>query len=186
MFSCMLAALESEDDRNFVERLYLENYGAMYRKTRSILKSHADAEDAVEAAMLRILDHIPTLKKCNAASQRSYLIACARNAAIDRLRRDSRLDRYADPQERISTLPDGAPPADTFLIRSEQIQAVAAALKRLEPGMRELLRMKYYDEMSDAEIAQLLGMSRDSLRNRVNRARRKLGALLQEVDCDDQ
>ena len=131
MFACMLVALESEDDRNFVERLYLENYGAMYRKTRSILKSHADAEDAVEAAMLRILDHIPTLKKCNAASQRSYLIACARNAAIDRLRRDSRLDRYADPQERISTLPDGAPPADTFLIRSEQIQAVAAALKRL-------------------------------------------------------
>ena len=186
MFACMLVALESEDDRNFVERLYLENYGAMYRKTRSILKSHADAEDAVEAAMLRILDHIPTLKKCNAASQRSYLIACARNAAIDRLRRDSRLDRYADPQERISTLPDGAPPADTFLIRSEQIQAVAAALKRLEPGMRELLRMKYYDEMSDAEIAQLLGVSRDSLRNRVNRARRKLGALLQEVDCDDQ
>ena len=52
--------------------------------------------------------------------------------------------------------------------------------------MRELLRMKYFDEMSDAEIAQLLGVSRDSLRSRVNRARRKLGALLQEVECDDQ
>ena len=50
MFACMLAALESEDDRNFVEQLYLENYGAMYRKTRSILKSHADAEDAVRWA----------------------------------------------------------------------------------------------------------------------------------------
>ena len=43
MFACMLAALESEDDRNFVEQLYLENYGAMYRRARSILKSHADA-----------------------------------------------------------------------------------------------------------------------------------------------
>ena len=71
MFACMLAALESEDDRNFVEQLYHENYGAMYRKARSILRSHADAEDAVEAAMLRIIDHISTLKKCNAASQRS-------------------------------------------------------------------------------------------------------------------
>ena len=106
MFACMLAALESEDDRNFVEQLYLENYGAMYRKARSILKSHADAEDAVEAAMLRILDHIPTLRKCNTASQRSYLIACARNAAIDRLRRDSRFDRFGDVQERLSVLPD--------------------------------------------------------------------------------
>ena len=46
--------------------------------------------------------------------------------------------------------------------------------------------MKYFDEMSDAEIAQLLGVSRDSLRSRVNRARRKLGALLQEVESDDQ
>ena len=186
MFACMPAALESQGDRNFVEQLYLENYGAMYRKARSILKSHADAEDAVEAAMLRILDHIPTLRKCNAASQRSYLIACARNAAIDRLRRDSRFDRFGDVQERLSVLPDEAPPTDALLIRSEQIQAIAAALKRLEPGMRELLRMKYFDEMSDAEIAQLLGVNRDSLRSRVNRARRKLGALLQEVDCDDQ
>ena len=89
-------------------------------------------------------------------------------------------------QERLSVLPDEAPPTDALLIRSEQIQAVAAALKRLEPGMRELLRMKYFDEMSDAEIAQLLGVSRDSLRSRVNRARRKLGALLQEVESDDQ
>ena len=89
-------------------------------------------------------------------------------------------------QERLAVLPDAAPPTDAFLIRSEQIQAVAAALKRLEPAMRELLRMKYFDEMSDAEIAQLLGVNRDSLRSRVNRARRKLGALLQEVDCDDQ
>ena len=89
-------------------------------------------------------------------------------------------------QERLSVLPDEAPPTDALLIRNEQIQAVAAALKLLEPGMRELLRMKYFDEMSDAEIAQLLGVSRDSLRSRVNRARRKLGALLQEVESDDQ
>ena len=44
--------------------------------------------------------------------------------------------------------------------------------------------MKYFDEMRDAEIAQLLGISRDSVRSRVNRARRKLGALLQEVEID--
>ena len=98
----------------------------------------------------------------------------------------SKIDRFGDVQERLAVLPDEAPPTDALLIRSEQIQTVAAALKRLEPGMRELLRMKYFDEMSDAEIAQLLGVSRDSLRSRVNRARRKLGALLQEVDCDDQ
>ena len=186
MIACILAALDNEDDRSFVEQLYLNHYGLMYKKARSILKSHAEAEDAVEAAMLRILDRIPTLKACNAASQRSYLLTCARNAAIDRLRRDSKLDRFTDPQERLASLPDEAASVDAALIRSEQIQAVAAALKRLEAAERELLKMKYFDEMSDAEIAQLLGISRDSLRSRVNRARRKLGALLQEVESDDQ
>ena len=81
-------------------------------------------------------------------------------------------------------LPDEEAPLDAALIRSEQIQAVAAALKRLETAERELLKMKYFDEMRDAEIAQLLGISRDSVRSRVNRARRKLGALLQEVEID--
>lgn len=185
MIAWIIAAIDNEDDRGFVERLYLSNYGLMYRKARSILKNHAEAEDAVEAAMLRILDRVPVLRACDAASLRSYLLTCARNAAIDRLRRDSKLDRFLGAQEEIAALPDGAPAVDAALIRREQIAAVAAALKRLPDAERELLKMKYFDEMSDAEIARLLGINRDSLRSRVNRARRKLGALLQEVESDD-
>ena len=40
--------------------------------------------------------------------------------------------------------------------------------------------MKYYDRMTEGEIARLFGMSRSGIRNVIDRARRHVGAQLQE------
>ena len=69
---------------------------------------------------------------------------------------------------------------DTGLIREEQIQAVIKALEALDDRERLVLRMKYYDRMTEAEIARLFGMSRSGIRNVIDRARRHVGAQLQE------
>lgn len=42
--------------------------------------------------------------------------------------------------------------------------------------------MKYYEEMSDREIAPLIGVKPDAVRSYLMRARRKLGAILKEAE----
>lgn len=59
---------------------------------------------------------------------------------------------------------------------------MADALERLRPRERELLRMKYYEELSDAEIAGLLNLTPSTIRSNLTRARRRLGALLKEAN----
>ena len=62
------------------------------------------------------------------------------------------------------------------------IRQMADALLRLPDRERELLRMKYYEELSDREIARLLGINSGSVRTYLTRARRHLGDILKEAE----
>ena len=62
MLSWAMLAIENESDREFIERLYTQNYAAMLQKAKDILKNHQRAEDAVEAVMLRLIDRITAIR----------------------------------------------------------------------------------------------------------------------------
>lgn len=180
MLTAVIAAIENEDDRSLIESLYTDYYVLMLHKAQSMVRDRQAAEDVVEAVMLRLIDRIELLKGCNRASVRSYLVTCVRNEAIDRMRREQKTQSLDDAEERLGKLPDENPQLDTGLIREEQIQAVVKALEALDDRERLALRMKYYDRMTEAEIARLFGMSRSGIRNVIDRARRHVEAQLQE------
>lgn len=180
MLTSIIASIESESDRQFIEDIYLHYRGSMYRKALSVLRNPHDANDAVETAMLKLIDRIDLLRSCNRASLRSYLIPCAKNAAIDHMRRDAHLKSFGD----VSEMPDSADPEaiESGLLRADEAEAMADALLRLPDRERELLRMKYYEALSDREIALLLGINSGSVRTYLTRARRKLGDILKEAE----
>lgn len=180
MLTAVIAAIENEDDRSLIESLYTDYYVLMLHKAQSMVRDRQAAEDVVEAVMLRLIDRIELLKGCNRASVRSYLVTCVRNEAIDRMRREQKTQSLDDAEERLGKLPDENPQLDTGLIREEQIQAVVKTLEALDDRERLALRMKYYDRMTEAEIARLFGMSRSGIRNVIDRARRHVEAQLQE------
>ena len=180
MLTAVIAAIEDENDRSLIESLYTDYYVLMLHKAQSMVRDRHAAEDVVESVMLRLIDRIELLRGCNRASVRSYLVTCVRNEAIDRMRREQKTQSLDDAEERLGKLPDEKPQLDTGLIREEQIQAVIKALEALDDRERLALRMKYYDRMTEAEIARLFGMSRSGIRNVIDRARRHVEAQLQE------
>ena len=182
MLAMAIAAIENDSDRSLVESLYTKYYALMLRKAQSMVRDRQSAEDVVEAVMLRLIERIDLLRGCNRASLRSYLVACVRNEAIDRLRRTGRMQFLDDAESRLGELPDDAPGAEIRLIREAQIQAVVRALEALDDRERLALRMKYYDGMTDAAIAKLFGMSRTGVRKVIDRARQHVGARLREEE----
>ena len=176
-----MLAIESESDREFIEQLYAQNYAAMYQKARGILKTPQRAEDAVEAAMLKLIDRIGLLRGCNPPSLRSYLLACARNEAISQLRRDSKL-YPGDAEEALRVLPDGGEAVDAKLLYQERVQALVKVLRRLPKRDCLALRMKYYENMSDAEIGAVLGVKAGSVRSLIGRVRKRAFEMLREEE----
>ncbi len=78
---------------------------------------------------------------------------------------------------------DPAPLPDERMSESERNERIKAALAALPARQREALVLQYYQELSNVEAAQLMGISVDALESLLSRARRNLrGHLAGERD----
>lgn len=185
MFELALCAIESESDRAFMEEMYIANYALMYRKALSYLRNHHEAEDAVDAAMLKLIDRIDLLRGLNRGALRAYLLSCAKNAALNRLRAQDRLYNFDDAEAIACDRPVECE-IDAGLLREAQVTAMRTVLERMPDRERELLRMKYYEQLDDSAIAEILCLRPNSVRGLVRRARLRAAKLYREVEGDVQ
>jgi RNA polymerase sigma-70 factor (ECF subfamily) len=100
-------------------------------------------------------------------TQRAWLFAIARNAALDELRRRRRtVALHGDPAEATAGATAGADAGEAAVRRA----TVRAALAGLDPRDRELVALRFHTGLSTAEIAAVLGISATNASTRVHRA----------------
>src|SRR5690606_11747625 len=88
----------------------------------------------------------------------AYLRSAVLNAARSHLRRRTRWRRLPPPP------PGVVPGADHDALAADDARTVLAALRRLPDRQREVLVLRYYLELSEAEIAAALGVSPGSVK----------------------
>lgn len=124
----------------------------------------ADAEDIVQEAFVRFW------RRQHSIENRALLYAAVRSAALDRLRKDQRRAR-----REAAVAFDGAESVDPpFAAREEGQQLLAAAVERLPDEQREVVILKIWNELTFAEIANILEISQNTAASRYRYA---LGAL---------
>ena len=124
----------------------------------------ADAEDVVQEAFVRFW------RRQHSIENRALLYAAVRSAALDRLRSDQRRAR----REAAVAL-DGAEHFEPlFASQDEGQQLLAAAVERLPNEQREVVILKIWNELTFAEIANILEISQNTAASRYRYA---LGAL---------
>jgi len=150
------------------ERLYRSSRDDVYAYVASMLRDAAAAEEVTAAAFER------AYRKRNRfdpdrGEPRAWLFGIARNAALDELRRRGRqAELTAEPADLETFGPtEGAE-------HSERRLAVSAALDRLQAGERELIALKFFAGLANAEIAQVLGTSESNAGTKLHRAMTKL------------
>jgi RNA polymerase sigma-70 factor (ECF subfamily) len=105
------------------------------------------------------------------------LFTIARNAALDELRsRARRVPASADP----SRLSDAG--ADAALAQVEHRALVAGALARLNARERELVLLKFHGQLSNGEMASVLGISESNVGTRLHRALTRLRTSCVELE----
>jgi RNA polymerase sigma factor (sigma-70 family) len=150
------------------DRLYRSSRDDVYAYLASLLHDATAAEEVTAAAFER------AYRKRNRfdprrGEPRAWLFGIARNAALDELRRRGRqAELTAEPADLTSFgTGEGAEHSDRRL-------AVSAALKRLQPAERELIALKFFAGLANAEIAQVLGVSESNAGTKLHRAMTKL------------
>ena len=139
---------------------------SMFRVARAILPCDADAEDAVSQATLNAWQAFSRLRDDSAAL--SWLLKITVNCARDQLRRGARIT-YVD---------DLTPYAGT--VEAPQPSGLWEAVCQLPADSRALVTLYYYNGLSVAEAAHVLGIRTGTAKSRLDRAREKLKAMLKE------
>ena len=148
----------------------------LIRYARLLTHNLDDAEDAVQAAMVRISLHPQAL--ADAWHPWPYFIRVVRNEALKLLRR-RRPAALADAGSVPSPV-EGSPPIET----EESRQRVQAALGHLPPEQAEVVVLKIWEDMTFNEISEILGQSPNTVASRYRYALQKLSPQLQSL-CDE-
>jgi RNA polymerase sigma-70 factor, ECF subfamily len=151
--------------------------GTLYRVAFSVLRSPADAEDAVQEAFLRVLRHRDTLGEVR--DQRVWLIRIVWNIVLDRKRRAKTRPETDDVAELARVLPSDGLSAEQIASAAQHHAHVLAHVERLPAKEREVLMLSAFEELNSVEIAEVLGITESSVRSRLFRARNLMADLLQ-------
>jgi RNA polymerase sigma factor (sigma-70 family) len=153
------------------EELYRSSRNDVYAYAVTVLHDRSAAEDVTATAFERAYRRQRTFDR-HRGDERAWLFGIARNAALDELRRRRRLATLVvDPQdghaeEEFAEVDE----ADVVLRR----EAVNAALNELSARERELIALKFHAGLSNAELANVLGVSESNAGTLVHRAVTKL------------
>lgn len=178
-FPLMLLLIENEEDRRFLEEVYLSRYRLMYAQALLLLRSPAAAEDAVSESMLALAKKTPLLRSLPCNKLTAYVVITVKHLALNQLRKRKREDVTWDGE-----MEDRAAPGETEdgVMAQAGVERIKDAICALPEREKEILMMKYFRELSDDEIAGELKIRPVSVRVAVSRARVHLKALLQGGD----
>ena len=152
-----------------LRRLYLDEYRSLVKLASLLLDDRGACEEVVQDAFVRTLVAWPGLR--DRAKAPAFLRSAVLNAARSRMRRLSVVRRHP-------TAPPGAVDgADRELVEHA---VVVAELRRLPARQREAVALRYYLDLSEAEIAEAMGCSPGSVKTHLHRALATLATRLEE------
>ncbi|MEU5434165.1 SigE family RNA polymerase sigma factor [Streptomyces sp. NPDC020719] len=161
------------DEPPTLTELYLARRLDMVRLALFLVDDLPTAEDVVQDAFAAMCRRYGTSLD-GLRDPGSYLHTAVVNASRSVLRRRRTVRAYIPPHE------NHGPPVDEPLLIAEEHQQVLDALSQLTQRQREVLVLRYWSELTEAQIAHTLGLARGTVKSTASRAlavlEKKLGS----------
>ena len=159
---------------------------SFHRRAFRYLGNAADAEDAVQDALLSAYKHVGQFRA--EARMSTWLMAIVINSARMQLRRRPRqphvsLDEHPDPESYALSelLADHRPGPAELCLTSDLAENVLQLARQLTPILRSALQLRYLDGLSIREMTDILGVAEGTVKARIARARAKLRSLMRQT-----
>ena len=155
------------------DHIYNKYFTPLYRYLFCQTKSKETAEDLVQTVFLKVLKNFPP----NSFPSLPYFFAIARNTVIDhwKKRKETVLDISAAP---FAKLTDEKADPQIFLNQEFSIKEINEAMKILSFEQKEALTLRFINDLSNSEIAKLLGKNEEAVRQIQYRALKRLREII--------
>ncbi|HKV04005.1 MAG TPA: sigma-70 family RNA polymerase sigma factor [Candidatus Acidoferrales bacterium] len=170
-------------DLDALSALITRYQNRLYRYLLRLVRERAEAEDLFQETWLRVVEKIRKFDPNRNFD--AWLFTVARNLAFDRLRRirPESLDEPAPGMESnesaVSRLVSGERPALERLLERERFGRLGEALATLPVVYREVLTLRFEEEMKLEEISQVLGTPLSTVKSRLRRSLEQMRSQLE-------
>jgi RNA polymerase sigma-70 factor (sigma-E family) len=161
-----------------IERLYLEHWDRLVRLSVLLVRDQGAAEEIVQDSFVAVHQRWDRLNDPERAL--AYLRQAIVNRSRSALRHRAVVQRYLSRQ----SLPDPAPSSDEPVLGDARRRLVLDALRQLPRRQREVLALRYYMDMSEAQIAETLGISKGAVKSHASRGSAALRPILDGLGPD--
>lgn len=138
------------------ERLYRAQWTAMVRLSYLLTGSEAVAEEVVQDAFLQLRDRWTTV-----LNPGGYLRTSVVNRSRTAVRREIRERHHEPPRSHASELPP-------------EVDELWSSVCRLPEAQRAVVVLRFYEDLSEAEIAEVLGCRPGTVKSRLHRGLARL------------
>jgi RNA polymerase sigma-70 factor (sigma-E family) len=145
----------------------------LLRTAYLIVWDEGEAEDLVQECLLKVARRWPRIRRMEQprAYARRVLVNLALDGARDRAQRRRELEPEAPPS------PIAADPLPALEARAELLQA----LGQLQERQRAVLVLRYFNDLTEAQVAEVLGCSPGTVKSSASRGLARLREALQPV-----
>ncbi|HEX4743573.1 MAG TPA: sigma-70 family RNA polymerase sigma factor [Candidatus Limnocylindria bacterium] len=162
-------------DRAAFAELYDAHVDSVYRYLLYRVREPSDAEDLTSEVFTRAFANIHRYK-WQGKSFLAWLYTIARNAVTDRRRRD----RPTVEIDNAYGLAAEGPSAHDLAVRGEDVEALRGAVKHLTGEQQEVLVLRFVENLSSREVANILGKNEGAIRALQFRALGRLRRILRD------
>jgi RNA polymerase sigma-70 factor (sigma-E family) len=156
-------AWHETDADGAVEQLYAAHWRALVRLSYLLVHDLGTAEEVTQDAFVAVHRRWAGIRDPDRALQ--YLRRAVVNGSRSRLRHLKVVRAHAERQPPLSVVRG----ADEAALESDRREAVLDALAELPRRQREVLALRYYVDLSEADIAETLGISRGAVKSHASR-----------------
>lgn len=168
-------------DESVFHRIYEEYHQDVYRFLIYLTKDRALSEDLLHEVYVRVLKSYGSFQ--GRSSERTWLFSIAKNVAFDHFRKATvRKKRTDDSYDwEIAQPADRGPTPEEAALHEDEMSRLFGVLDACTDDQRIVLIMRYLQELSIAETADVLGWTEAKVKTTQHRAVRKARELLEKT-----
>ena len=179
MLNLILMAMENPKDEKRFTEIYNEYYKFVYGIASKFFDNNMDKEDAVYTSLLKIAFNMSKIKDINSNETKGFIAVITRNTCITMVNKKNKIKEVF--MEDINDIPDNNN-KDFEKIEDEGLLLTTykKCLTKLTKNQYEVLYLKYVNELSLKEMANILNIKENAIKQRLYGAKQKLSTLIKE------
>ena len=165
-----LSLLDTEEEKSKFEQIYNQYKYLMFYVANGILKDNYLSEDAVHEAFIKIAENIDHISDIICPQTKSYIVIITRKISLNILKKQK---SYIDIDEYSQIISDDYNLEDDVLSKFS-FNIIVEEIKNLHVTYKDVLFLTYVKDLSIKEISNLINVSNEAVKKRLQRGRKIL------------